>query len=183
MRITYRVSIAIALVLTILLVKNHLDSLEPQWQADRGADLVPVFVLDSGGAHIELLSANPAQKSPSNSSQPSLSSFSSSPIAPKQNSIPPTKSWPEPTNPPVPPTKFQPKSIPVDVPGANDDIWQYPFWADRNDDEVGVIHNQNDKPKPKSTPKPKISPYPDRTIVLGRMSWEDTDWLEEELPE
>lgn len=173
MRITFRVSIVIALVFTILLVKNHLDSLEPQWQADRGADLVPEFVLDSAGAHIELVSANPAQKSPSNSSQPSLSS----------SPIPPTKSWPEPTKPPVSPAKFQPKSIPVDVPGANNDIWQYPFWADRNDDEVGVIHNQNAKPKPKSTPKPKASPYPDRIIVLGRMSWEDTDWLEEELHE
>lgn len=182
MRFTFRVLIAIALVLTILLVKDHLNSLEPQWQADRGADLVPEFVLDSAGAHIELVSANPAKKSPSNSSRPSLSSSSSSPIVPKQSSIPPTKSWPKPSNPPVTPTKFQPKSIPVDVPGAYDDIWQYPFWADR-DDEVGVIHNQNVKPKPKSTPKPKVSPYPDRIIVLGRMSWEDTDWLEEELPE
>lgn len=182
MRITFRVSIAIALVLTILLVKNHLESLEPQWQADHSADLVPEVVWDSAGAHIELVSANSAQKSPSNSSRPSLSSSSPSPIAPKQSSFSPTKSWPEPTNPPVTPTKFQPKSIPVDVPGANDDIWQYPFWAER-DDEVGVIHNQNVKPKPKSTPKPKVSPYPDRIIVLGRMSWEDTDWLEEELPE
>lgn len=182
MRITFRVSIAIAVVVTIILVKNHLDSLESQWQADRGADLAPEFVLDSAGAHIELVSANPTQLSPSNSSHPSLSSYSSSPIAPKSSPAPPTKSWPEPTNPPVMPTKFQPKSIPVDVPAANDDIWQYPFWSD-TDDEVGVIHNLNVKPKPKSTPKPKVSPYPDRIIVLGRMSWEDTDWLEEELPE
>jgi hypothetical protein len=186
MRIIFRVSIAVALVITILLVKNHLDSLEPQWQADRGADLAPEFVLDSAGAHIELVSANPnpAQLSPSYSSHSSHSSYPSSPIAPKSSPAPPSKTWPEPTNPPVTPTKFQPKSIPVDVPGANDDIWQYPFWADR-DDEVGVIHNLNLKPepKPKSTPKPKVSPYPDRIVVLGRMSWEDSDWLEDELPE
>jgi hypothetical protein len=186
MRITFRVSIAVALVVTILLVKNHLDSLEPQWQADRGADLAPEFVLDSAGAHIELVSAkpNPAHLSPPYSSHSSHSSYPSSPIAPKSSPAPPSRTWPEPTNPPVTPTKFQPKSIPVDVPGAYDDIWQYPFWADR-DDEVGVIHNLNvkPKPKPKSTPKPKVSPYPDRIVVLGRMSWEDSDWLEDELPE
>ncbi|KAJ5382014.1 uncharacterized protein N7496_004442 [Penicillium cataractarum] len=184
MRITFRVSIAVALVVTILLVKNHLDSLEPKWQADRGADLAPEFVLDSAGAHIELVSANPTRLSPTYSSHSLQASYSSSPIAPQSNPAPPSKSWPEPTNPPVKPTKFQPKSIPVDVPGAYDDIWQYPFWMDR-DDEAGVIHNLNvkPKPKPKSTPKPKVSPYPDRVIVLGRMSWEDSDWLEEELPE
>ncbi|KAJ5688818.1 hypothetical protein N7462_003210 [Penicillium macrosclerotiorum] len=192
MRLAFRLFIAFALVGAVLLVRNHLGSLESQWPAGQALDLTPEFILESDGAHIELVSIPRGYEAQAVSSSESPLPLSS--IAASHSSGPTEKSYPTPTNPPAAKSKFQPKSIPVDVPGAEDDFFdQYPFWFDddmeviRPDPKNGRLKsNSKTKPNPPTKPKPhrpKVSPYPDRIIVMGRTLWEDTDWLEEELPE
>ena len=176
MVITFRVAIAIALVFGLFLVKNHLDSIDSQWLSDRDASLGPDssdYVLDDAGAHFELVSRKIALSSSSSSlPTPSLSS-------------PTSKQFLEPTKPPATPTKFEPKRIPVNVPNQYLDFLDPSLDKYFNDLDlsIGLKQGRKKMPKPSSPPKPKVTPKTDRIIVLGRMSWEDADWLEEELPE
>lgn len=174
-------AIAVALVFTIFLVKNHLSSIDEQWQTDRSASRVPVpdFVLDGAGTHIELVSGDDVAKE----------AFSSSVAASQLSSTPTSTSttakFLEPTGPPVTPAQFKPKTIPVEVPGSQfyDELFLDDY-LDTLDYDIGSRHGHNQPPpKPKATPKPPVPKLTDRIVVLGRMSWEDSDWLEEELPE
>ncbi|KAJ5563102.1 hypothetical protein N7461_001863 [Penicillium sp. DV-2018c] len=83
----------------------------------------------------------------------------------------------------------EPKRIPVDVPVADWDT-QDAFLAIMrqqmlSDLQISPAVQEVQKIAPSSTapPRPKVTPKSDRVIVLGRMSYEDTDWLEEQLPE
>jgi len=183
MRLTFRVAIAVALVFTIFLVKNHLSSIDEQWQTDRSASRVPVpdFILDGAGTHIELVSGDDvAAAEEAVSSSVTVSRVSSTPIRTST-----TQKFLEPTGLPVKPAQFEPKTIPVEVPGS--DFYDELFLDDylnTLDYELGSRHGHNQPPpKPKATPKPPVPKLTDRIVVLGRMSWEDSDWLEEELPE
>ncbi|KAJ5673302.1 hypothetical protein N7507_002429 [Penicillium longicatenatum] len=175
MRLTFRVAIAVALVFAIFLVKNHISSIDEQW-SDRGASVpVPDFILDGAGTHIELVSGDDVAASSSSAvvSQVSLTRTTTTP------------KFLDPTGPPVTPAQFEPKTIPVEVPGADfyDEIF-LDNYLDTLDYDIGSRHGHNQPPpKPKATPKPPVPKLTDRIVVLGRMSWEDSDWLEEELPE
>ncbi|KAJ5981536.1 hypothetical protein N7522_013957 [Penicillium canescens] len=182
MRTTLRAAIAIAVVFTVLLVKSHLDSI-PQWQAPgrKQASTRDYYVLDESDAYIEMVSADTTTSASQN---------------PTRHKWTPSG---RPT-PPVVPDKVVPKQIPVRVPGAE---WagQDPFlrnWNSKTNpkkltdsqkshgQQLGPIqHGDVQKLAPSSTapPRPKVTPKPDRIIVLGKMSYEDTDWLEDQLPE
>ncbi|KAJ5641901.1 hypothetical protein N7490_005901 [Penicillium lividum] len=177
MRLTFRVAIAVALVFTIFILKNHLSTIEEQWQPDRTSH-VPDFVLDDAGTHIELVSGDDLPATPAASSSPIVSSVSS----PMTTST--TQGFLEATGLPVTPAQFEPQMIPVEVPGSNyydDQSWD--AYLEDLDYNIGSRHGHNQPPKPQTTPKPPVPKLTDRIIVLGRMSWEDSDWLEEELPE
>ncbi|KAJ6110860.1 hypothetical protein N7486_003095 [Penicillium sp. IBT 16267x] len=183
MRLTFRVAIAVALVFTIFLVKDHLSSIE-QWESDRSRSRVPVpdFVLDGAGTHIELVSGQDvaAAAHAAASSSSAVSQVSS--LTPTTST---TQKFLEPTGSPVTPAQFEPKTIPVEVPGSglNDELFLDDY-LDILDYDLGGRHGHNQPPpKPKSTPKPPVPKLTDRIIVLGRMSYENSDWLEEEMPE
>ncbi|KAJ5908691.1 hypothetical protein N7495_001373 [Penicillium taxi] len=169
MRSTFRVVVAFALAFFLFLVKGHLESIDSQRQAT--ADSVPRFVRDDAGAHIELVPIG-----------------SSSPTTSQAVTYQSTKTYLQPTNPPISPTKFQSKQIPVQVPGAE-------LWDDEYEDEddyfdrdldFGIPVGRQSKPKPKPSPpkseesakplppRPSVSPLADRIIVTGRFSWEST---------
>ncbi|KAJ5535992.1 hypothetical protein N7513_009178 [Penicillium frequentans] len=183
MRLTFRVAIAVALVFTIFLVKNHLSSIDEKWQTDRSANRVPVpdFILDRAGTHIELVSGDDiAAAEKATSTSVAVSRVSSTSISTST-----TQGFLEPTGPPVTPKQFEPETIPVEVPGSEfyDDLFSDDY-LDTLDYEFGSRYGHNQPPpKPKATPKPPVPKLTDRIVVLGRMSWEDSDWLEEELPE
>lgn len=173
MRTPVRAAIAIALVGTVFLMKIHLDSIS-QWRND-AIDLtngMRDLYLD-GDAHIELVSASTA--------------------APTARSS--TRKWTPLTRPtprPVAP-EHEPKRVPVYVPGAGWD--RDPFWRVRKPQtEFQKIHadllspaarevEPQEAPSSTAPPRPKITPKSDRIIILGKMSYENTDWLEEQLPE
>lgn len=152
---TLRILLALTLILTLLLVKSHLDSISSNPLQSAGDD---GKVLAEGGAV----------------NYPVASSWTT-------DSIPNPVAYPEPTN-PVAPTNWDPESIPVDVPPpvvendgdpASDEMEDY--WRQLDSER---------KSRPKTSPdKPKVMPKSDRVIVSGRTSQEDTSWLEDELPE
>lgn len=170
---TFRISLALALVITFLLVKSHLGSIgSGKREHDYGAAGAPELVLNDGGAHIELVSKDKVPKS-SRRSRPSSRAHSSL--------TPTLKTYPDPTN-PVAPRKSEPETVPVHVPGQeflNDDYfdnaWEE-YWSSVNWDPDW-------EPARASPPKPKVTPKSDRVIVMGRTWWEDSTWLKEELPE
>ncbi|KAK4868544.1 hypothetical protein LT330_006746 [Penicillium expansum] len=172
MRTPLRAAIAIALIITLFLVKFHLDSIL-QWRNDGiTSDL---YVLD-GDAYIELVSAHTA--TPASRTQT------------RRKWTPTARPTPRPViaNP-------EPKRIPVDVPGAE---WAgelffrsrgtpkfYDLETSFDDAQLIAPAEHNDVMAPSSTAprRPKVTPKSDRVIVLGKMSYEDTNWLEDELPE
>lgn len=170
---TFRISLICGLVLTLLLVKSHLDSIKSDRQDRRRFD----FVVNDGGAHIELVSKDQVP-TPVHSSSRVSSSTTTTPT-------PTSKAWPEPTNPAIKRTEFKPQIIPVEVPGGwDDDIFDFtPFLWDSTEDDKDEEEEEERKPTPSSPPKPKVTPKSDRIVVMGRTSWENTDWLEEELCE
>jgi hypothetical protein len=182
MRTIGRAVIAIAVVLTVLLVRSHVESIsQPQTPGRKQASARDYYVLDNSDAYIELVSAD-------TTTSPSYN--------PTRHKWVPTG---RPT-PPVVPDKIATKQIPVRVPGAE---WagQDPFlrdWMSKSNpkkltdsqkahgQQLGPLKYGNvQKLAPSSTapPRPKITPKSDRIIVLGRMSYEDADWLEDLLPE
>lgn len=172
MRTPLRAAMAIALIITLFLVKFHLDSIL-QWRNDGiTSDL---YVLD-GDAYIELVSAHTA--TPASRTQT------------RRKWTPTARPTPRPViaNP-------EPKRIPVDVPGAE---WAgelffrsrgtpkfYDLETSFDDAQLIAPAEHNDVMAPSSTAprRPKATPKSDRVIVLGKMSYEDTNWLEDELPE
>ncbi|KAJ5948036.1 hypothetical protein N7466_001051 [Penicillium verhagenii] len=194
MPLTFRVAVAVALVFTIFFVKNHLSSIDEQWQSDRSASRVPDFILDGAGTHIELVSGDDRAAAVGKSvaaegtgARVASSSFAVSRVSSLTPSTSTTVGFLDPTGSPVEPARFEPQTIPVDVPNA--DYFDDPFLEEYLDSldygfggESRHGHNQL-PPKPESTPKPPVPKLTDRIVVLGRMSWEDSDWLEEELPE
>ena len=173
---TFRITLVCGLVLTLLLVKTHLDSIKSDrvdrlgHQDRRKFD----FVVNDGGAHIELVSKDRLL--------PPDQAWSSSTITSTATvSISTSKTYPEPTKPAIQRTEFKPQIIPVEVPG----LW-YDDYDDFDDSWWQYIEDGEEeerKPIPSSPPKPKVTPKTDRIIVMGRTSWESSDWLEEELPE
>lgn len=167
---TLRVSLAIALVLTVLLVKSHLDSLASEWQRGYGAELAPEFVLNDDGAHIELVSKDQVSV---------LVDRPRSPPQAPQPTPPTSQAHLESTNPPPTRIKSVPETAPVWVPGVENE--------DMDEEMISYLRkymeylNRSNEPKPKVTPS--VAPKPDRIIVMGRTSLEDTSWLEYELPE
>ncbi|KAJ9490452.1 hypothetical protein VN97_g2803 [Penicillium thymicola] len=172
MRTPLRAVIATALITTLFLVKFHLDSIL-QWQPDGiTSDL---YVLD-GDSYIELVSAH-----------------TTTPASQTQT----RRKW-IPTARPTPRLVIanpEPKRIPVDVPGAE---WAgelffgsreapkfYDFESVLDNAQIIAPAEHNDMVAPSSTAprRPKVTPKSDRVIVLGKMSYEDTSWLEDELPE
>ncbi|CAG8247630.1 unnamed protein product [Penicillium olsonii] len=178
MRTTVRATIAVALVATVFLVKIHLDSLS-QWQdPGRRTSTRDTYVLE-GDAYIELVSAE----------------------ATATTSNPTRRKW-IPTARPTPRSmaaSAKSKNIPVDVPGAEwswGGPWYQPSRSSKltnsqnlHAQQLGPIQQLQQENRRKATPsasappRPKITPKSDRIIVLGRMSYEDSSWLEDELPE
>jgi hypothetical protein len=173
---TFRISLICSLVLTLLLVKNHLDSIKSDRQDRRGFD----YVVDGGGGtHIELVSKDQFAAPVHFSLQ--VSSSTTTPLTPTPT--PTSKVYPEPTKPAIERTEFKPEIIPVEVPGLwddDDDDFASFLWGEMEEEEK---EKGERKPTPSSPPKPKVTPKSDRIIVVGRTSRENTDWLEEELPE
>lgn len=169
---TYRISLTLVLVITFLLIKSHLNSIGsgPQKRDHgKGVDVAPELVLEEHGARIELVSKDhvPAPPARSRSRSASTTAHSHTPTG---------KTYPEPTNPAMP-KRWAPETVPVYVPGSE-------FW----DDEDDYVSWQNywrevDNERRRKASKPKVTPMSDRIVVLGKMSWEDTTWLEDELPE
>jgi hypothetical protein len=179
MRTTLRAAIAIALLATVLLVKFHLDSIS-QWQNTddrRKASTRDSYVLEDGDAYIELVSADtttPASHNPT-----------------RRKWVPTARPTPRRMS-----ASAIPRRIPVDVPGAE---WagQDTFFRSRKPNrltssqrlhaqQLGPLQQGNLQkmaPSPATPPRPKITPKSDRIIILGKMSYEDTTWLEDELPE
>ncbi|KAJ5626522.1 hypothetical protein N7528_003949 [Penicillium herquei] len=192
MLVTFRVAIAVALVFTIFLVKNHLNSLD-QWSTDRNSG--PDFILNDAGAHIELVSGDDSKPDmPAESGVRNVtleSNVSSTPMPTTSKNV-----WEKPTGEPVIPSSFKPKQIPVDVPDDTFDpfLEDLYYFGDEDEEQTEDMHydmgrfdhNQmpKKKPDPPEPPKPpQVPKLTDRIIVLGRMSWEDSDWLDWELPE
>lgn len=178
-----RVSVAIVLLLTLVLVNRHVASIEPA----QPEDLASEFVIDAGQGHIELVSSDRRPRGVAESAPPS--SYVSA-LAPHSRTMsnsaasPTVQGWLEPTK-PAPPIKFAPKQIPVYVPGQEYWDFDYDLYPNeyREDVQLGQRHKNKGRPTTSSPPKPKVTPKSDRIVVLGRMSYEDTSWLEEELPE
>jgi hypothetical protein len=171
-----RAAIAIVLVVTVFLSKIHLDSISQSHdRSDLQNTREDLYVLN-GDAYIELVSA---------------------PIATPTARHPTRRKW-KPTGRPTPRlvmAESEPKRIPVNVPGAEWD-GQDPFFGARRPhilsglqepyaNLLNPVVQEVQKMTPSSTTplRPKITPKPDRIIVLGKMSYENTDWLEEQLPE
>lgn len=184
-----RVSVAIGLILTLVLVNRHVASLKPAQAGD--SHFKSEFVIEDGEGHIELVSVDrhpraiidSARAASSRAPIPSPASISQT--IGKPTPSPTVQAWLEPTR-PAPPTRFAPKQIPVNVPGElflddDDDSYLDDDYRE-GEAQLGQRH-KNSKPTSSSPPKPKPTPKPDRIVVLGRMSYEDATWLEDELPE
>lgn len=172
MRTPLRAVIATALIITLFLVKFHLDSIL-QWQPDGiTSDL---YVLN-GDSYIELVSAHTT--TPTSQTQT------------RRKWIPTARPTPR-----LVMANPEPKRIPIDVPGAE---WAgelffgsrgapnfYDFESVLDNAQIIAPAEHNDMVAPSSTApsRPKVTPKSDRVIVLGKMSYEDTSWLEDELPE
>jgi hypothetical protein len=166
MRTPLRAAIAVALIITLFLVKHHLDSIL-RWRDDE-------IIL--GDAYIELVSAHAA--TPASHTQTRRKWYPTA--RPTAQVI---------ANP-------EPERIPVDVPGAE---WAGELFFNAreapnfHDSMKGLIDNvqllapveQGDATAPSSTApsRPKVTPKSDRVIIVGKMSYEDTNWLEDHLPE
>lgn len=172
MRTPLRATIALALVITVFLVKSHLDSVL-QWQTDHRIN-TDLYIL--GDAYIELVSAQTA-----------------TPATASQN--PTRRKW-TPTARPTPrlvQANPELKRVPVDVPGAEwaGDLFFRSRGTPKSYDSLldkllsPVEEDDDDVVAPSSTApaRPKVTPKSDRIVVLGKMSYEDTDWLEDQLPE
>ncbi|KAJ5795328.1 hypothetical protein N7457_001927 [Penicillium paradoxum] len=176
MRTPVRAAIAITLVIT-LLVKFHLDSIS-QWQNDQ-IDLTNTMrdLYMNGDAYIELVSAptpTPTAQAPT-----------------RRKWTPMTRPTPLTVTP-----EYEPKRVPVDVPGAYSS-GRDPFWRTRKPQKltefqkihvdllspIGRGEAQPREPSSTAPSRPKVTPKTDRTIILGKMSYENTDWLEDGLPE
>lgn len=184
-----RVSVAIGLILTLVLVNRHVASIEPAQAGDSNSNFKSEFVIEDGEGHIELVSVDRYPRAIVDSAR---AASSHTPIPPPASILqtiakpapsPTVQAWPEPTK-PAPPTRFAPKQIPVNVPGEfswDDDDSSL---EDYGEEEVQLGQRyKNSKPTSSSPRKPKPTPKSDRIIVLGRMSYEDATWLEDELPE
>ncbi|KXG51469.1 Protein of unknown function DUF3431 [Penicillium griseofulvum] len=165
MRTPSRVAIiAFALIITIFSVKSHLDSI--LWDDRTSSGL---YVL--GDTYIELVSAH---TTPTSNTKP-------------RKFFPTTR----PTS-PVKSNNREPKRVPVDVPGAEwagELLFGSPEFYESesllDDPKILAPVEYNDVTAPSSTapPRPKVTPKSDRVIVMGKMSYEDTNWLEDQLPE
>ncbi|KAK5797356.1 hypothetical protein VI817_003647 [Penicillium citrinum] len=158
---------------------------------------LPDFVIEEGNGRIELVSGDRHPRAMKNNAHSAVSSSSPSIVIAQSRIVPsPTsQGWLEPTNPvsaPAPPTKFAPQQIPVRVPGLDfwndddddDDEYMNDYTMSENDGIFGQRHrNKLNHPDESSPPKPTVTPKSDRIVVLGRMSYEDSSWLEEELPD
>lgn len=169
---TFRISLILVLVITLLLVKSHLNSIGfgPQkHDHGKGIGVTPDYILEEHGAHIELVSKDHVP-------MPPAAARSRSAMETLQAHTPTGKTYLEPTN-PATPKRWVPETVPVYVPGQDfwDDVDDYDFWQD-------YWQEVNNQRKQKAS-KPKVAPMSDRIVVLGRMSWEDPTWLEDELPE
>ncbi|KAJ5223276.1 hypothetical protein N7468_007818, partial [Penicillium chermesinum] len=169
MRIPFRVAVAIALVGAIFVLKQHLNSIGEQWQSAKAQ--VANYVVNEDGAHIELVSG-----------RVSSARYDPTPA--------PSKTWLEPTKPALPKPDFVPQQIPVDVPEPQPFDWYLDDYLEELQLELEMAQQEEEEEKKKKKekqrtkpPRPTVSPMTDRVVVLGKMSWEDTDWLDEELPE
>jgi hypothetical protein len=173
MRTPLRAVMAIALIITLFLVKFHLDSIL-QWQNNGSTS--DLYVLD-GDSYIELVSAHTA--TPASQTQT------------RRKWIPTARPTPR-----LVIANPEPKRIPVDVPGAEwaGELLFGSRGAPKFYDLESVLDNaqiiapaeHNDVvvvPSSTAPSRPKVTPKSDRVIVLGKMSYEDTNWLEDELPE
>lgn len=159
MRVPFRAAVAFALVCAFFLVKHHLDSISGHWQSAKAQAAHYV----GGNAHIELVS----------SVRVSSARHTATPT--------PSKKWLEPTKPALAKNNFVPQQIPVEVPEPEPDWYLDDYLSDLNFDmEMERIEKEQEKAKP---PKPQVPVMTDRVVVLGKMSWEDTEWLDYELPE
>lgn len=175
MRTTFRAAIAFALVGIVLLVKIHLDSIS-QWQVSShpSSETRNSYVLEDGDAYIEVSADEP-------------------PTTPSTT----RKKW-IPARPTTRPMSATAKLeiIPVRVPGAElagkqDPISEFFRSQGLPDTRKGKAKqpkpSKNDKAKEVAImplPRPKITtPKSDRIIVLAKLSYEDTSWIGNELPE
>lgn len=176
MRTTFRAAIALALVGIVLLVKIHLDFIS-QWQVSshRRTETRNSYVLEGGDAHIEVSTDEPS-KTPSTT----------------------RKKWipARPTSRPMSATAKL-KTIPVRVPGAESAGKQDPigeFFKSQGLPDTRKGKAKKPRPSKHDTvkevarpiaalPSPKITPKSDRIIVLAKLSYEDTSWIGNELPE
>ncbi|KAJ5981018.1 hypothetical protein N7481_008316 [Penicillium waksmanii] len=183
-----RVSVAIGLLLTLVLVNRHVASIKPAQAGD--FNFKSELVIEDGESHIELVSidryprvvVDSARAASSHAPIPPPASISQTIAKPAPS--PAVQAWLEPTR-PAPSTRFVPKQIPVNVPGefSWDDDDDSDLDDNREDEaQLGQRH-KNSKPTSSSPPKPKSTPNSDRIVMLGRMSYEDATWLEDELPE
>lgn len=172
MMASFRASIIIVLVGTILLLRHHLYSSGSQWQSRPGADRHLGLVVNEGGAHIELDSFNPRANTSVNAGA-SAQPFSSTSPAPSSSiktqstvsarfRLPLDRSQSSMT-----PLKAKPETIPIRIPGQ-----------DSGDDSLGW------KPYSKhNSVKSKVKPKTDRIVVMPATFLDDVSWLDYELPE
>ncbi|KAJ5104321.1 hypothetical protein NUU61_001668 [Penicillium alfredii] len=173
MKTPYRVSLTIILVVALLLVKKHLNSLRSQWPAHGQLTARDSYVVTNGGAHIELVSISndPVDDvvvllktadvtSASAWTATTTATPTSEPTQPSTQSrqSPTVASPPEPLTDPIENGQSLVLTIPVPAASRAFDREEHP-------------------------PRPKVTPKSDRVIILGQMSYEDTSWLEEQLPE
>ncbi|KAJ5146550.1 Protein of unknown function DUF3431 [Penicillium bovifimosum] len=160
--------VAIVLVVVMFLWKIYLDFIS-QWHVRR--DLQNTRE-DHGDAYIELVSAPIATSTTRRKWTPTIRPASRLVMA-----------------------DSEPQRIPVDVPSAEWDVQEPLFEAisrnmlsdlqEPHENLLTPVEQEEQKVESSSTalPRPKVTPKLDRIIVLGKMSYEDTDWLEEQLPE
>lgn len=174
MRTTLRAAVALALVAIVLLVKVHLDSIS-QWQVSshRRTETRDSYFLQDDNSYIEVATEE----------------LSKTPSITRKKWIPTGRPSPRPMS-----ATAKLKRIPVKVPGAESSWGQDPI------SEYFRSHGLPDTRKPKAQqPKPwrhdklkapTIAPLPhlettqksDRIIVMAKLSYEDTSWMENQLP-
>lgn len=162
---TLRIFLALTLILALLLVKSHLDSISSErgQSPDDARDIASKSVLNEGGTSIELVSkGHPLEESSLTIELPSN-----------------PEAYPQPTNPSAP-ERWEPESIPVNVPEQ--------LALDAHGDSTAAMEEywrqlDAERKSKTKTSRPKVKPKSDRIIVIGRTSGEYTSWLEDELPE